>query len=125
MHAAEPNNLVRMLPSPGGEVPLHGLYMSERFAPPAERSGSFVYANFITSLDGRISLPDPRTLKRTVPRAIANGRDWRLFQELAACADALLTSGRSVRNHSSVISAEHFPVSGKPEYGDLVLWRVA
>jgi riboflavin biosynthesis pyrimidine reductase len=99
--------------------------LSERFAPPAERSQSFVYANFIASLDGRISLPDPRTSKRAVPRAIANSRDWRLFQELAACADALLTSGRYVRDVPDGVSTQSFPVSGQPEYADLVRWRVA
>lgn len=123
MQIAEGNNLLRIFPGPGGHVPLQGLYLSERFAPPTERSKSFVYANFITSLDGRISLPDPLTSKRTVPRAIANGRDWRLFQELAACADALITSGRYVRDLPNGISARSFPVSGKPEYADLVRWR--
>ena len=87
MQVADANTVLRLLPTPAGQVPLHGLYLSERFAPPAKPSRSFVYANFITSLDGRISLPDPRTSKRTAPRAITNPRDWRLFQELAACLE--------------------------------------
>ena len=110
--------LVRIFPGPGEPVPLQGLYLSERFGPPAERSTSFVYANFITSLDGRISLPDPNTLKRGVPSAIANARDWRLFQELAAGADAILVSGRYVRDLKHSASDRSFPVSGKPEYAD-------
>src|SRR5688572_10752361 len=125
MQAAEDKNLVRIFPDPGALVPLHGLYLSDRFAPPAEGSETFVYANFITSLDGRISLPDPRARRRTVPRAIANGRDWRLFQELAACADALLTSGQYVRDLSQSVSTQSFPISSKPAYADLALWRVA
>ena len=60
-------NLVRLFPTPGADVPLQGLYLSEPLAPPATRSASFVYANFIASLDGRISLPDHRTLKRAHP----------------------------------------------------------
>jgi riboflavin biosynthesis pyrimidine reductase len=125
MQVAEANTLLRIFPTPSGHVPLRGLYLSERFAPPAKPTRSFVYANFITSLDGRISLPDPRTLKRTAPRAITNPRDWRLFQELAACADAILTSGRYVRDAPNGVSAQSFPVSGKPEYADLVRWRVS
>jgi riboflavin biosynthesis pyrimidine reductase len=125
MHVAEANTLLRIFPTPSGHIPLRGLYLSERFAPPAKPTRSFVYANFITSLDGRISLPDPRTLKRTAPRAITNPRDWRLFQELAACADAILTSGRYVRDAPNGVSAQSFPVSGKPEYADLVRWRVS
>jgi len=125
MQGAEAHNLLRMFPGPAGDVALHGLYLNERFAPPVTRSAPFVYGNFITSLDGRISLPDPRTSKRTVPRAIANTRDWRLFQELAASADALLTSGRYVRDLATGVSTQSFPVSEKPEYLDLVRWRVA
>jgi riboflavin biosynthesis pyrimidine reductase len=96
--ADDAKELLRLFPTPAAPVPLQGLYSSERFAPPTQRSASFVYANFIASLDGRISLPDPRTSKRAAPPAITNRRDWRLFQELAACADALLTSGRHVRD---------------------------
>jgi riboflavin biosynthesis pyrimidine reductase len=126
MQGVEAKNLMRLFPLPGAEVPLQGLYLQEPFAPPAARSASFVYANFIASLDGRISLPnDPRTLKRSAPRAIANRRDWRLFQELAACADALLTSGRHVRNLSAGVSTRSFPLSSEREYDDLVRWRGA
>jgi riboflavin biosynthesis pyrimidine reductase len=117
--------LLRIFPGPAEHVPLQGLYLSERFAPPAQRLRSFVYANFISSLDGRISLPDPRTLRRGVPRAIANARDWRLFQELTACADAVVVSGRYVRDLNHGASAQSFPVSGKPEYADLLSWRRA
>jgi riboflavin biosynthesis pyrimidine reductase len=58
-----------------------------------------------------------------VPTSIANVRDWRLFQELAACADALITSGRYVRDLPSAVSARSFPISGKPAYADLLEWR--
>jgi riboflavin biosynthesis pyrimidine reductase len=125
MQAAEAKDLLRIFPTPGEHVPLRGLYLTERLAPPAERSASFVYANFISSLDGRISLPEPHTLKRTAPRATTNRRDWRLFQELAACADALLTSGRYVRDVPNGVSTQSFPVSDEPEYADLVRWRTA
>ena len=123
MQAAENKNLMRIFPSPAEHVPLQGLYLSERFAPPADRVASFVYATFITSLDGRISLPDPRKSRRAVPRAIANARDWRLFQELAACADALITSGRYVRGLPNGVSTRSFPISDKPAYADLLRWR--
>jgi riboflavin biosynthesis pyrimidine reductase len=115
--------LLRIFPGPAEPVPLQGLYLSERFRPAGERQEPFVYTNFIASLDGRISLPEPRTTKRTVPAAIANDRDWRLFQELAACADALVVSGRYVRDLPNGVSAERFPVSAAPEYADLLQWR--
>ena len=116
---------MRIFPGVAEHVPLQGLYLDERFAPPAERSQSFVYANYISSLDGRISLPDPQKLRRAVPPAIANARDWRLFQELAASADAVLVSGRYVRDLERGVAARSFPVSDKPEYADLLQWRRA
>ncbi|MBN1238662.1 MAG: dihydrofolate reductase family protein [Gammaproteobacteria bacterium] len=125
MREAEGENLLRIFPGPGEQAPLKGLYLREPFAPPAGRSKSFVYTNFISSLDGRISLPDPRTEKFNVPPAIGNARDWRLFQELAAGADALVISGRYVRDLPHGVSDRSFPVSGRPEYADLLRWRRA
>jgi len=122
---ADDGTLVRLFPAPAEQAPLQGLYLGERFGPPAERSRTFVYANYITSLDGRISLPDPQTSKRSVPHALANPRDWRLFQELAACADAVLVSGRYVRDLQHGVSTLSFPVSSKSEYSDLFRWRQA
>jgi riboflavin biosynthesis pyrimidine reductase len=84
-----------------------------------------VYANYISSLDGRISLPDPTAQRRSVPEAIANARDWRLFQELTACADAVVVSGRYVRDLRPAVSDNGFPVSAKAEYADLLSWRRA
>ncbi len=115
--------MLRIFPGSAEPVPLQGLYLSERFSPPIERTRTFVYANYISSLDGRISLPDPQKLRRAVPRAIANPRDWRLFQELAASADAVLVSGRYVRDLDHAVTDRSFPVSDKPEYADLLGWR--
>jgi riboflavin biosynthesis pyrimidine reductase len=115
--------LLRIFPSPPLEVPLQRLYLSERFGPPVRPSRSFVYANYISSLDGRISLPDLKTLRRAVPPAIANARDWRLFQELAARADAVVVGGRYVRDLQRGVSTRSFPVSARPDYADLIDWR--
>jgi riboflavin biosynthesis pyrimidine reductase len=117
--------LLRIFPGPGAQVPLKGLYLSEQFGPPADRQRAFVYANYIASLDGRISLPHPQTGRRGVPPAIANRRDWRLFQELAAGADAVLVSGRYVRDLNGGVSDRGFPVSAEAEYADLLRRRRA
>src|SRR4051794_38428206 len=122
--APDGKNVLRISPGPSAPVPLHGLYLRDPLRPAARGAQPFVYTNFITSLDGRISLPDPQTAKRTVPRAIANTRDWRLFQELAACADSLVMSARYVRDLPRGITATSFPVSVKAEHGDLLQWRL-
>ncbi len=89
-------SVLRLYPIPAVEMPLRGLYLAEDLRRPgAERP--FVYTNFITSLDGRIAQTDPVTRRKGVPRPIANRRDWRLFLELAAQSDVLLTTGRHLR----------------------------
>ncbi len=126
MTAMEPKqgeHVLRLFPGPAEAVPLRELYLRAPLRPAGRPSRAFVYTNFIASLDGRISLPDPRTGKRTVPPAIANARDWRLFQELAACADALVVSGRYVRDLPNAVTGRSFPVSAKPEHADLLEWR--
>lgn len=113
-------SLLRLYPGPSAEVPLEGCFLGQdlrRFG------GPFVYSNFITSLDGRVARPDPATGRRTVPPAIANGRDWRLFMELAAQADVLLVSDRLLRaiaggRHTALIDLEAQGLE------DLVRWRL-
>jgi riboflavin biosynthesis pyrimidine reductase len=125
MEDTSDHNVLRIFPGPTERVPLRRLYLREPLRPGGRPSKPFVYTNFIASLDGRIALPDPRTGKHTVPSAIANPRDWQLFQQLAACADAILVSGRYVRDLPGAVTARSFPVSTKPEHADLFEWRSA
>lgn len=118
---AEP--VVRLFPGPVAAVPLTGLYLDDRLRPAGTPSRPCVYATFIASLDGRISLPDPDTGIRKPPPAITNPRDWRLVQELAASADVLVTSGRYVRDLAAGVAQDSLPVSDKPEFTDLHQWR--
>ncbi len=117
--------LLRLFPAPVEQIPLQGLYLNEPLRPSGTPTQPFVYASFISSLDGRISLPDPETKTRKVPRAIANPRDWRLFQELAASADIVVTSGRYIRDLAAGVAQDSLPVSEKPEFADLLEWRHA
>jgi riboflavin biosynthesis pyrimidine reductase len=119
--------VTRLFPSPAGSRPLRGLYLDDTLFPTAshEGSGPFVYSSFVASLDGRIALPDPKTQTHVVPKATANPRDWRLFQELAARADVLVTTGRYIRDLAQGTAQDDLPVSGKPEFADLIEWRRA
>ncbi|WP_187147866.1 RibD family protein [Halorhodospira halophila] len=78
-----------------------------------------MYANFVTSLDGRISLDAGVGCR--VPGTVANPRDWRLFQELAARADCLITSGRYLRELAAGCAQDALPVGS--EFTDLQQWR--
>lgn len=117
--------ILRLFPGPVAPMPLRELYLDEPLRPTGTPAQPFVYASFIASLDGRISLPDPETKVRKPPRAITNPHDWRLVQELAASADVLVTSGRYIRDLAAGVAQDSLPVSGKPEFADLLEWRRA
>lgn len=117
-------NVLQIFPTPHQEVPLKGLYLGENIPAEYEKLGRpFVYANFITSLDGRIAVPNPKAGRLTVPEQIANDRDWRLFQELAAQADILITSGRYLRNYIEGTSQDILQAFDDPNHSDLLAWR--
>ncbi len=117
--------VLRLFPGPAEPVSLRGLYLDERLRPAGTPERPFVYASFIASLDGRISLPDPETNTPKPPEQITNPRDWRLFQELAASADVVVTSGRYIRDLAAGVAQAGLPVSTDPAFSDLLEWRRA
>lgn len=116
------SGILRLYPPPLEERPLEGLYLAHDLRAIERGDRPFVYANFITSLDGRIAVPDEKG-DLGVPKVIANDRDWRLFQELAVQADLLFTSGRYLREYEEGKSQEILQVYDDPRYRDLGAWR--
>jgi len=102
---------------------LHGLYLSLNLHQLAAQSDMLIYANYIASVDGRISLHDTESGEFMVPDSIANKRDWRLYQELAAQADIMITSARYFRQLDKGKAQDLLPVGTAPEYEDLAEWR--
>ena len=89
-------DLIRLFPNHATRA-LDGAYLAHGLRERGTPEAPFIYTNFISSLDGRIAQRDPETGRYGVPRSIANDLDWRLFLELAAQADAVVTSGRRLR----------------------------
>ena len=133
------NDILQLYPPPTQNLPLNGLYLSHDLQQFAETIGKpFVYTNYVVSLDGRIAIPHP-TLRQatdsrrsgqarpsmTVPKAITNDRDWRLFQELAVQADVLITSGRYLRDYAEGRAQEILNIYDNPQIADLAAWRTA
>jgi riboflavin biosynthesis pyrimidine reductase len=115
--------IVQLYPLPAGELSLHGAYLAHDLRAVPERAGRpFIYANFVTSLDGRIAIPRADGKGVTVPKATANPRDWRLYQELAAQADLVLSSGRYLREWAEGRAQEILQVDD-PRFADLRDWR--
>lgn len=118
-----PHKVLRLYPAPTRECALEGLYLEHPLDHGDGSGRPFVYTNFISSLDGRIAVEDPRHGGHSVPGTIINDRDWRLFQELAARADALLVSARFLRDLAAGKGQDVLPVSLAPAYRDLHEWR--
>jgi riboflavin biosynthesis pyrimidine reductase len=117
------NAILQLYPSPAREIPLNGAYLAHDLRQTARQSGRpFVYANFVVSLDGRIAIPHPSGEGLMVPQATANERDWRLFQELIAQADILISSGRYLRDWAEGRAQELLRVDD-PRFSDLGAWR--
>lgn len=119
-----PDTVLELYPNPGQQHKLKNLYLAELDGLPQTQDAPFIYSNFIASLDGRIALPGMQRHTHQVPPAIANARDWRLFQELAAQADLLITSARYFRQAADAETQAELPVGLSPEFADLRAWRL-
>ena len=108
-------NVTPLYPSTAGSLPLKGLRLRERLPAP------LLYSNFVTSLDGRIALGGPDRQTHSVPKETSNSRDWRLYQELGAQADVLITSGSLFRQIQNGEVCDVLPIGLK--YEDLRQWR--
>jgi riboflavin biosynthesis pyrimidine reductase len=117
-------DILQLYPSVGPSRPLKGLYLEHDLrALSALEDRPYFYANFITSLDGRIAVAAPGEERLAVPERVANPRDWRLFQELAVQADLLITTGRYLREYAQGKAQELLRVYEDPAFQDLGKWR--
>ena len=117
-------HVVRLLPVPGRKRPLEGLYLDEKLPAPAAGTPALAYANFVTSLDGRIAVSDDGGTSR-LPEGLTNPRDWRLFQELQAHADCLVSHGGYLRALAAGRLGNILQVGGGEGSDDIVRWRAA
>ncbi len=115
--------LTQLVPSSRARVPLRGLYLDLLEGETPDDGRVFCFSNFVMSLDGRISISEaPAQRPQGVPSSLANPADWRLFQELVAQSDAVLVSGRYVREVAGG-HAEPLVQLTAPGMSDLPQWR--
>ncbi|MEX2353430.1 MAG: dihydrofolate reductase family protein, partial [Gammaproteobacteria bacterium] len=107
------------------ELPLEGIFLQHALHQRHQHQQPFVYTNYIASLDGRIAVADPLMSEHKVPDTITNRRDWRLYQELAAQADVLITSARYIRQLVKGSAQDVLPLGNDKAYADLHAWRRA
>jgi riboflavin biosynthesis pyrimidine reductase len=119
------NDLTQLFPEPIQKIALKGAYLAHDVRQYAENPDrAFVYTNFVASIDGRIAIPRENGKGLRVPPSIANDRDWRLFQELGAQADVIISSSRYLRDWADGQAQEILQVDD-PEFADLREWRAA
>jgi len=119
----ELTDIMQLYPVSHQQRALNGLYLDLKLGQQVAAGDVLIYSNYIASVDGRISLRDADSHEFIVPQAIANKRDWRLYQELAAQADVLLTSARYFRQLARGSAQDLLPPGRSPDYDDLIRWR--
>lgn len=115
--------VIRLYPAPGEERPLRGLYLGQRLHALGRRGAPFVYANFVSSLDGRIALQETQGGAGHLPGQLRSANDFRLFLELQAQADCLITHGGYLRALAAGHLGNVLQVSPGGAHPDLLAWR--
>jgi riboflavin biosynthesis pyrimidine reductase len=113
--------LQQLYPCRHSTVQVFRLYLQHSLHRKGSRERPYVYTNYVTTLDGRIALEYPHSGRSSIPAAITSEVDQRLYQELAAQADVLLTSGRYLRQLGDG-TAQHAPPVSESQ-ADLLQWR--
>lgn len=120
--AAKKDSVTVLYPPPRRQRALEGLHLAHDLRQYSRKTRrAYIYANFVTSIDGRIAIPRPDG-GLMVPRNTSNPRDWRLYQELAAQADVLLTTGRYLRDLAEG-HAQPLDQLDEEKFADLREWR--
>jgi len=112
-------NLLRLYPNSGEKCPISGLYLAHQIYKLGTTESPFVYANFLSSLDGRIALEDVSQSTTYIPKHLTTASDFRLFMELHAQADCLISHGGYMRALGEGRLGNILQVRDK----DLVEWR--
>ncbi|MEJ2590186.1 MAG: dihydrofolate reductase family protein [Candidatus Thiodiazotropha sp.] len=115
--------LLRLYPQPSEPVDLHGLYLAHALHTLGRDGQPFVYANFLSSLDGRIAVEDAQRDHPYIPKHISTDSDLRLFLELQAQADCLITHGGYMRALNEGRLGNILQVGAQPGSEDLAAWR--
>lgn len=116
--------LLRLFPTPTEYVDLKGLYLKEKLYLRGTHEKPFIYANFLSSLDGRIALDDETGIPY-LPKSLTTPDDFRLFLELHAQADCLITHGGYLRSLSEGRLGNILQVGVHPQGDDLLAWRLS
>ncbi len=115
--------LLRLFPLPCAETGLNNIYLEEFGWHRSDPDKPVVAANFVTSLDGRIAVTSPTDPGMGLPDSLTSREDFRLFLELHAQADCLVTHGEYLRKLEDGKLGNILRLPDEPEFSDLYAWR--
>ena len=117
--------IVELYPDTGTTRSLEGTYLSHDLHRLGTAERPFVYANFVSSLDGRIAIVEAQTGESYVLEDLTSGHDWRLFQELQGQADCMVTHGGYLRALGAGKFQDILQVGVTEKALDIGRWRSA
>lgn len=91
-------NLLQLFPQSIEKHALKNLYLYKHGWFSASTNQPIVTANFLSSLDGRIAISPDEKSGTALPKSLTSQEDFRLFLELHAQADCLITHGGYMRS---------------------------
>ncbi|MBY6264808.1 riboflavin biosynthesis protein RibD [Azospirillum sp. 412522] len=116
-------HMLRFYPGAPEEIALCGAYLAHRLHERGSAETPFVYASFVSSLDGRIALRDSATGESRLPAGLISDNDFRLFLELQAQADCLVTHGGYLRDLEAGRLDDVLQVGTRETTRALAQWR--
>ncbi len=116
--------IIKLYPGPSEEVTLQGAYLAHALHKRGSPAKPFVYASFVSSLDGRIAVRDPDTGAGHLPTGLTSGNDFRLLLELQAQADCLITHAGYLRDLAAGRLDDVLQIGSQADGRDLARWRV-
>jgi riboflavin biosynthesis pyrimidine reductase len=117
--------ILELYPHTGTTRPLDGTYLAHDLQALGTPEQPFVYANFVSSLDGRIAVVEADTGESYVLEDLTSSHDWRLFQELQAQADCMVTHGGYLRALAARKFGDILQVGLAKQALDIGRWRRA
>jgi riboflavin biosynthesis pyrimidine reductase len=111
--------LLPLYPSTGAVQPAQNIYLNQRLHEAGSSESPFVYGSFVSSLDGRIAVVEPGNPDQDVLKDLTGATDFRLFQELQAQADCLITHSGYLR----ALAAGRLGNVLQIKAADLIDWR--
>jgi len=115
--------ILELYPQVGTTRALDGTYLAHDLHALGTSERPFVYANFVSSLDGRIAVVEAHTGESYVLEDLTSGHDWQLFQELQAQADCMVTHGGYLRALAARKFEDILQVGISEQALDIGRWR--